>query len=99
MLAVRNQRLGVGGQTAQYKQAEGKGASRGGWGRASTAQPEHENGNEALYQTDERFQQENSESRGDGGDLRRTLQFSQNPQDAEDHSEHGRWSERSCLES
>ena len=49
-------------------------------------QPEHANGHETLHPTDECFQQENPESRGNGCNLRRTLQFRQNPQDAENHS-------------
>jgi hypothetical protein len=44
------------------------------------------------------LQQENSESRGDGCDLRRTLQFRQNPQNTANHSCDGLRVERSCLD-
>jgi hypothetical protein len=43
------------------------------------------------------FFQENSESRGYGGDPRSTLQLCQNPQVVEDHPQHGRWLVRSRL--
>ena len=56
-----------------------------------TTQPDNENEHEALHWFDERFQRENSESRGYGSDPRRTLQFRQSPQDAENHAEYGCW--------